>query len=359
MKKNALLIYTYNNAQSEDGYYNPRYMNIGDYIQSLAARQFFKQIDVYIDRDRLSFYRGSQINLIMNAWYFLWCGNQAFSERFHPLFVSFHINNMQNVTQKTLDYLKKHEPIGCRDYQTRDFLKKHHIEAYFSGCLTLTLGETYRVKESERNNNIYFVNYTFGKNYKIDGAVKKILKKYPDCQLLYRSHHYPLNSDPEGSLREAERLIKDYARAKLVITQNIHCALPCLALGTPVILITPSFDYKRFRGITSLLNCIGENERGKFEIKVLKGAKGLVINSEAYKKYAKHLKKLCLAFTHSKSVHFKGCEHKGTDLSRPDTPLTLPRFHFFKKYKSGSKRHIVLFGFIHIRYKKQIRKQHR
>ena len=35
----------------------------------------------------------------------------------------------------------------------------------------------------------------------------------------------------------AYQLMETYASAKLVITQRIHCALPCVAMGTPVIFI--------------------------------------------------------------------------------------------------------------------------
>jgi len=48
--KNGLIVYTYNDAVEEPDYYNPGCMNIGDYVQSLAARQFFSGIDEYVDR---------------------------------------------------------------------------------------------------------------------------------------------------------------------------------------------------------------------------------------------------------------------------------------------------------------------
>jgi len=35
----------------------------------------------------------------------------------------------------------------------------------------------------------------------------------------------------------AYQLMEMYASAKLVVTQHIHCALPCVAMGTPVIFI--------------------------------------------------------------------------------------------------------------------------
>ncbi|WP_264821067.1 polysaccharide pyruvyl transferase family protein [Acinetobacter schindleri] len=36
-------------------------------------------------------------------------------------------------------------------------------------------------------------------------------------------------------------MLEKYSTAKLVITSRIHCALPCLAMGTPVIYIN-GFD---------------------------------------------------------------------------------------------------------------------
>ena len=36
---------------------------------------------------------------------------------------------------------------------------------------------------------------------------------------------------------QAYNIIERYARAKLVITTRLHCALPCVALETPVILL--------------------------------------------------------------------------------------------------------------------------
>lgn len=43
-------------------------VNIGDYIQGIAASQFFNNIDTYIERERLDQYRGDKCNVIMNGW---------------------------------------------------------------------------------------------------------------------------------------------------------------------------------------------------------------------------------------------------------------------------------------------------
>ena len=64
----------------------------------------------------------------------------------------------------------------------------------------------------------------------------------------------------ENKLKEAERLLKKYAQAKLVITSRIHCALPCLALGTSVIFFDFGYVRKknrnRFGGILELMHSI-------------------------------------------------------------------------------------------------------
>ena len=44
-------------------------------------------------------------------------------------------------------------------------------------------------------------------------------------------------------------LIKDYAKAKLVVTSRLHCALPCLGVETPVVFVTSdSLEKGELRG---------------------------------------------------------------------------------------------------------------
>src|SRR5690606_3725036 len=65
-----------------------------------------------------------------------------------------------------------------------------------------------------------------------------------------------LYSDEE-KFEMADDILKKYAKAKLVITSRIHCALPCLAMGTPVIFLngfSDPLDTSRFEGILELFN---------------------------------------------------------------------------------------------------------
>lgn len=68
-------------------------LNIGDYIQSLAAKQFLNNQDpILISREALNEYDGEQVKLIMNGWFLMNGENFPPSEKITPLLVSHHIN---------------------------------------------------------------------------------------------------------------------------------------------------------------------------------------------------------------------------------------------------------------------------
>ena len=274
---------------------NKKFFNVGDNVQSLAAKQYLPQVDEFLNREKLADYKGEKIKLIMNGWFTHNIHNWVPSDDIEPLFVSFHINNTAApamLSEKGIAYLKKHEPIGCRDQFSADTLKAKGIDAYFSGCLTLTL-DTYKVDDSQRGEDIYIVDplYSYpsfekvtydykrflrsiqnGKIFKI-GDKKKHISNFIDADLLKTAHY--VNQEPPANkyttdekFAMAEELLHKYAKAKLVITSRIHCALPCLAMGTPVIFVNgfDSFvDSCRFDGILDLFNRIDVNTKtGEF-----------------------------------------------------------------------------------------------
>ena len=63
------------------------------------------------------------------------------------------------------------------------------------------------------------------------------------------THQKKENIDFDWSTRKkcVEELLECYQKAKCVITTRLHCALPCLALGTPVLLIYKDEDYYKNR----------------------------------------------------------------------------------------------------------------
>ncbi|WP_108868358.1 polysaccharide pyruvyl transferase family protein [Aquimarina aquimarini] len=275
---------------------NKRFFNVGDNIQSLAAKQYLPKVDVFLNREKLGEYQGDRVQLIMNGWFTHNIHHWVPSEDIDPVFVSFHMNNTAApamLSDKGIAYLKKHQPIGCRDQFTADTLKSKGIDAYFTGCLTLTL-DSYKVDDSERGEDIYIVDplYSYPRSEKIFyntkatvknvlngtafqlGKKQKHLKNFISEELLntatFVNQEPPSNTYTDKEKFEmAESLLHKYARAKMVITSRIHCALPCLAMGTPVIFINgfDSFvDSCRFDGILELFNRIDINsETGAYE----------------------------------------------------------------------------------------------
>jgi hypothetical protein len=253
MDNYALMVYDFSHFTND--------VNIGDYIQSIAAKQFLPKIDAYIEREYLDKALDKNYKCIMNGWYMHgkhWPPN----DKIIPLFISFHINSQAEKTllsAKSIDYLKKHEPIGCRDQRTMEILQKNGVKSYFSACLTLTLGKTYFSEEKTNeiifvdpyiDNNIFirptrFIRGKLGLTMEYNGLKKKIKSKFSDILPEYALSDFSIISPNiirgtkghDELFAIADALLLRYSKARLVITSKIHCAMPCIAMGTPVIYI--------------------------------------------------------------------------------------------------------------------------
>lgn len=313
---------------------NKRFFNVGDNIQSLAAKQYLPQVDEYINREKLADYHSDKTKLIMNGWFTHNIHNWVPSESIDPLFVSFHINNTAApfmLSDKGVAYLKKHEPIGCRDQFSADTLKAKGIDAYFSGCLTLTL-DSYKVDDSLRGDDVYIVDplYSYPTSEKVFYDLRSVLRNIKNKKIfkladkanhikgiidadLLKSAIFINQEPPAGKYTDAEKfamaedLLHKYAKAKLVITSRIHCALPCLAMGTPVIFINgfDSFvDSCRFDGILDLFNRVDVNAKtgeytSNFGLSGKINKDTMVKNLELHHALAEPLKKICRDFINS------------------------------------------------------------
>jgi hypothetical protein len=179
-------------------------------------------------------------------------------------------------------------------------LLRHGIEAQFTGCLTLTLSGFRSPIPSRRH--IYLVDALFNfpelkdlllsrqrfilalrtGEWRRLGRRHRLLTKILSPKLLatarVRRHVLPsgvVTDDQKFAL--AERYLNEYADARLVITSRIHCALPCLAMGVPVIFINAfhnPVDNCRFGGILDLLNRVDLGPDG--EVSNNFGLRGLI-----------------------------------------------------------------------------------
>lgn len=141
--------------------------NIGDYVQSVASRQFVAPIDHYIEQEEADTFvsdDGSKCRLIMNGWFQWRAENWPPSKDVLPLLVSMHISPLrekQLLTEQGIAFLKRHSPVGCRDKYTENLLRSHGIPSYFSACVTLTLGNQFRISEDKQRKGVYFVDPYF------------------------------------------------------------------------------------------------------------------------------------------------------------------------------------------------------
>ncbi|MEM0654127.1 polysaccharide pyruvyl transferase family protein [Klebsiella huaxiensis] len=265
-------------------------LNLGDYVQSTAAKQFLPQVDKYVTREGMHLYDDDNIKMIMNAWYMANPDNFPPSNKIEPFYISVHLNSSiidQIFRPEVIAHFKKFQPIGCRDNHTRDLLLAKGIDAYYSGCMTLTLGHTYKrenitdevifadiMHDSLSLNQLLKQPLRLGKRI-LNGRVKElyikrsVLHKYFDNNVLsnavYIDQMVPYITPSEG-FRMADLYLKRLSSARFVVTSRIHTALPCLAMGTPVIFVNGGFKTKvdncRFDGLFDFFNRIDVDSNG-------------------------------------------------------------------------------------------------
>ena len=222
-------------------------VNIGDEIQAVAARRFLPRIDRLIPREALSRDPGGPVRLILNGWFM----HDARAWPPHPLIdplpVSIHLSRRRPTRRRFwapvpartmlgpagIACFKAHGPVGARDPATLRLLNAKGIDAYHSGCLSLTLPGS----AVPRGDRVVACDLPA----ELLAALASRTRKPP----LTVSHVQPAAGAHAARMNRAEALLDCYAGAKAVVTSRLHCALPCLALGTPVLFIPCHDDPER------------------------------------------------------------------------------------------------------------------
>lgn len=157
-----------------------------------------------------------------------------FSDDIIPLFLGFtYIKPF--LDKEEIEYFKKYEPIGCRDEYTYNTMQKYGIQSWINGCMTLTLFE--KRKKTEQQSKVFLVD-----------IIEKIEKRIPQaildnairCTQLVQKEK--INGNINSYVNDRMKVYMD--NAKLVITSRLHCAVPCIAMGIPTILIVPKVSFR-------------------------------------------------------------------------------------------------------------------
>jgi hypothetical protein len=237
--------------------------NIGDHIQILSANALLRRLwnlpSLLIDRDnQLATLRGCEPAdrdrlIVMNGWFKSGRSGWPPHPSLLPAYVGFHLRPFQCpelLSAAAIRHYRRYSPIGCRDSWTCELLRAHGVEAYVSHCLSLSLPS--RVPSLIPASEVFVVS----RDRQICGYIPKNLGPYSFLS------HYSETADASVNLARAERLLALYAsRAKLIVTTLLHCALPALAMGIPVVMVWPigsvagrSSDRQRFSSLLSLIN---------------------------------------------------------------------------------------------------------
>ncbi len=265
----ALGIYAYRSATRTS-------INIGDQIQSLAMLGQYAQAGLrLVEEDgapaplppevQAPAGEGPPVQLVVldrddpataappgPVWLpvFGWFAHQSFDQAYsldlppqiRPLFFSFHVNRAAVLDESMLAVLRHCQPIGCRDHTTVRLLLAHGIRAFFSGCVTLGLGESFGTGAAGAPDAPHYaVSYHMGRIEPPAGAE------------FVAHNRAPLRFAPFfDTLAEAAELLRRYAVAGRVTTDLLHCYLPCRAMGTPVDFIHPRQADRRFEGLVDI-----------------------------------------------------------------------------------------------------------
>jgi hypothetical protein len=238
--------------------------NLGDEIQSLAALSFLPHVTNYVDREQLSNCSLKEPHkIILNGWYSHRPSSWPPSESLRPLIVSFHASdeifperNNEGISfsdrlreEDSLAYMHARSPIGTRDLHTSELLNGLGIPAFFSGCLTLTLTQ----KQAPERRRFACVN-------DMDAEVSRHVRLASGLPVVRTAHSNESCKDPLERMDLARDLLAIYAHASFVVTSRLHCALPCLALGTPVLFCPSATDTYRFSGLNNLVRTTSRKE---------------------------------------------------------------------------------------------------
>lgn len=249
--------------ESQGIIFNKKACNIGDDIQTYAASLLVDN-PKFLDRENLHLNGDGNIKTITNGWFMTHDKHWPPAKYINPLFISFH-GNKKIINIENKDYYKKFEPIGCRDYDTVNHFKAIGIDAYFSGCITLTLPKI-NISKTDEIIAIDLLRTNYDQKFR-EVIINKIIPEDYKSKITFDTHL--VNSLEEISIEDrlenVKKRLNRYASAKLVITSLIHCALPCLAIGTPVLFIDLGFSNRgyrrtRFNGILDLMNTCNAND---------------------------------------------------------------------------------------------------
>ena len=237
-------LYWQNTELTGDNY---RAVNIGDNLQFMVIdyllQKFMPDKEVVkLQVSELQKYSGETLILPMN-WSpfdlnYMKEDCIAISDKIIPVFLGTTIVSgtfrEEYLNEYNISYLKRYEPIGCRDEYTMNVLHHYGIRAYLNGCLT----SIFPKRENECGaQKVFLVDVPREVEQYIPSDIRN------NAQIKTQQYYYSKNVTIEEILTSIKEQYYTYAKeAKLIVTSRLHVASPCMAMGIPVIFTKDQID---------------------------------------------------------------------------------------------------------------------
>ena len=180
-----------------------------------------------------------------------------------PIFISFHVNRREMLTDDAVEYLRRYAPIGCRDWSTVYLLHGFGIPAFFSGCITTTIDLLY----SE-------LDHVIGRHDRLPCGVVDVKAGTLDFtrdepwEAVSQARPRVRDDSTVVNLRAADALLDSYRRSYgRIVTSRLHCYLPATALGVDVDFRPRNPTDVRFEGLVGLKH--GDHQLRRMQIGIL------------------------------------------------------------------------------------------
>ncbi|MBQ8555064.1 MAG: polysaccharide pyruvyl transferase family protein [Clostridia bacterium] len=216
--------------------WHPHSDNAGSDLLALAASRLLPRVDVLLDADALDaplarLAPDDRVVALLPGVFLRSSAHWPPEEHIAPVCVGVHISEEDawGLPLATLDgagrrALESCAPIGCRDARTAQRLRELGIPNELTACLTLTLTAQPTVRRGIVCCDVPEAALSALREYRSDVTEVTHDMTQPQMDFSLRMTH-------------AEELLAAYASAEMVFTRRLHCAMACLAVGTPVLLL--------------------------------------------------------------------------------------------------------------------------
>ena len=158
-----------------------------------------------------------------------------------PIFISFHCNKRSLLTPDAVEYLRRHGPVGCRDWTTTHLLNSMGVPAFFSGCVTTTIGGVFPdAPAPPADAPVAYVDVP-------EESLPADAVTYAHSSLAVRRRSFVANATI--ALERLDTYRREHSR---VVTSRLHCHLPLRSIGVETEFVPSNRADIRFAGLIDI-----------------------------------------------------------------------------------------------------------